>query len=259
MITVISPAKNLDYDTPAHIDTFTQPELLEHSEELMTVCRELSPQQIGSLMKISDKLSGLNAARFSEWAQPFTPDNAKQAVLAFNGDVYTGLDASSLDEDTLSYAQSHLRILSGLYGVLKPLDLMQAYRLEMGTKLENTRGKNLYEFWGTVIAEKLNEALAAEGATQLVNLASNEYFKAVNKKALKADIITPVFKDCKNGQYKVISFYAKKARGMMARYIMENQVTSLEALKAFDVAGYYFSAEATQKENEPVFLRAEQN
>ncbi|MEL7478390.1 MAG: peroxide stress protein YaaA [Pseudomonadota bacterium] len=259
MITVISPAKNLDYDTPAHIDTFTQPELLEHSEELMTVCRELSPQQIGSLMKISDKLSGLNAARFSEWAQPFTPDNAKQAVLAFNGDVYTGLDAASLDEDTLSYAQSHLRILSGLYGVLKPLDLMQAYRLEMGTKLENTRGKNLYEFWGTVIAEKLNEALAAEGATQLVNLASNEYFKAVNKKALKAEIITPIFKDCKNGQYKVISFYAKKARGMMARYIMENQVTSLEALKAFDVAGYYFSEEATQKENEPVFLRAEQN
>ncbi|TMO56202.1 peroxide stress protein YaaA [Pseudoalteromonas phenolica] len=259
MITVISPAKNLDYDTPAHIDTFTQPELLEHSEELMTVCRELSPQQIGSLMKISDKLSGLNAARFSEWAQPFTPENAKQAVLAFNGDVYTGLDAASLNEDSLNYAQSHLRILSGLYGVLKPLDLMQAYRLEMGTKLENTRGKNLYEFWGTVIAEKLNEALAAESATQLVNLASNEYFKAVNKKALKADIITPVFKDCKNGQYKVISFYAKKARGMMARYIMENQVTSLAALKEFDVAGYYFSAEATQKENEPVFLRAEQN
>jgi cytoplasmic iron level regulating protein YaaA (DUF328/UPF0246 family) len=259
MITVISPAKNLDYDTPAHIDTYTQPDLLEHTEELMTVCRELSPQQIGSLMKISDKLSGLNAARFSEWSQPFTQDNSKQAVLAFNGDVYTGLDAGSLDNKALNYAQSHLRILSGLYGVLKPLDLMQAYRLEMGTKLENTRGKNLYEFWGTVIAEKLNETLKETNASQLVNLASNEYFKAVNKKALNADIITPIFKDCKNGQYKVISFYAKKARGMMARYIIENQITSLEALKSFDVAGYYFSAEATQKDNDPVFLRAEQN
>ena len=147
--------------------------------------------------------------------------------MCIRDSVYTGLDAASLDEGTLSYAQSHLRILSGLYGVLKPLDLMQAYRLEMGTKLENTRGKNLYEFWGTVIAEKLNAALAAEGATQLVNLASNEYFKAVNKKALKADIITPVFKDCKNGQYKVISFYAKKARGMMARYIMAVSYTHL--------------------------------
>ena len=159
----------------------------------------------------------------------------------------------------LDYAQSHLRILSGLYGLLKPLDLMQAYRLEMGTKLENSRGKNLYEFWGSIIADKLNEVTKAQDAQYLVNLASNEYFKAVDKKALNAQIITPHFKDCKNGQYKVISFYAKKARGMMARYIIENQVTQLSQLKEFTVAGYYFSAEATTKELEPVFLREEQN
>ena len=259
MITVISPAKNLDYETPATTDKFTQPELLEHSEELMSVCRDLTPAQIGSLMKISDKLAGLNAARFAEWSQPFTQDNAKQAVLAFNGDVYGGLDAQTLSDADLDYAQSHLRILSGLYGVLKPLDLMQAYRLEMGTKLENPRGKNLYEFWGSVIAEKLNTVLAEQDSKYLVNLASNEYFKAVDKKALNAQIITPHFKDCKNGQYKVISFYAKKARGMMARYIIENKITQLSDLKHFTVAGYYFSSDATAKELEPVFLREEQN
>ena len=259
MITVISPAKNLDYDTPPATDKFTQPELLEHSEELMKVCRELTPAQIGSLMKISDKLSGLNAARFSEWSQPFTINNAKQAALAFNGDVYGGLEASTLTASDLDYAQSHLRILSGLYGLLKPLDLMQAYRLEMGTKLENSRGKNLYEFWGSIIADMLNEVTKAQDAQYLVNLASNEYFKAVDKKALNAQIITPQFKDCKNGQYKVISFYAKKARGMMARYIIENQVTQLSQLKEFTVDGYYYSAEATAKELEPVFLRDERN
>ncbi|WP_440055353.1 peroxide stress protein YaaA [Pseudoalteromonas sp. T1lg65] len=258
MITVISPAKNLDYDTPASTDKFSEPELLDHSAELITVCRALSPQQIGSLMKISDKLAGLNAARFADWSQPFNTDNAKQAVLAFNGDVYAGLDASSLTDAQLDYAQSHLRILSGLYGILKPLDLMQAYRLEMGTKLDNPRGKNLYEFWGSIIAEKLNHALQQANTDTLVNLASNEYFKAVDTKALKAQIISPVFKDCKNGQFKVISFYAKKARGMMARYLIENQVNDLESLKQFNVAGYYFSEEATQKPNEPVFLRAEQ-
>ncbi|MCF6438344.1 peroxide stress protein YaaA [Pseudoalteromonas luteoviolacea] len=258
MITVISPAKNLDYDSSAPTKRHTLPELLTHSEALISVCRDLSPQEIGSLMKISDKLAGLNAARFADWSQPFTLENAKQAIFAFNGDVYTGLDATTLPEEVIDYTQQHLRILSGLYGVLKPLDLMQAYRLEMGTKLANTRGKNLYEFWGTVIAEKLNEALSESGSSQLINLASNEYFKAVDKKALNGEIITPIFKDCKNGQYKVISFYAKKARGMMARYIMEHSVKDIESLKAFDVAGYYFSEEATKKANEPVFLREEQ-
>ncbi|KPH64529.1 peroxide stress protein YaaA [Pseudoalteromonas porphyrae] len=259
MITVISPAKNLDFESKASTDKFTQPELLEHSEELMTVCRELTPAQIGSLMKISDKLSGLNAARFSEWSQPFTTDNAKQAVMAFNGDVYGGLDANTLTVDQLDYAQSHLRILSGLYGLLKPLDLMQAYRLEMGTKLDNSRGKNLYEFWGSVIADKLNTVLAEQDSQYLVNLASNEYFKAVDKKTLNAQIITPHFKDCKNGQYKIISFYAKKARGLMARYIIENKITQLSDLKQFTVDGYYYSEEATQKALEPVFMRDEQN
>ncbi|OHU89133.1 MULTISPECIES: peroxide stress protein YaaA [Pseudoalteromonas] len=259
MITVISPAKNLDFETPSHISHFTQPELLQHSEELIKVCRTLSMQQVASLMKISDKLAGLNVARFNDWSVPFTAQNAKQAVLAFNGDVYSGLEANTLSEDALAYAQQHLRILSGLYGVLKPLDLMQAYRLEMGTKLDNPKGKNLYEFWGSIIAQKLNEALAQSKSSQLVNLASNEYFKAVDKKSLEGEIITPVFKDCKNGQYKVISFYAKKARGMMARYIMEQQVTSLDTLREFDMAGYYYSEQATTKANEPVFLREEQN
>ncbi len=259
MITVISPAKNLDFESQPATDKFSHPELLEHSEELMSVCRELTPAQISSLMKISDKLAGLNAARFSEWSQPFTTENAKQAVLAFNGDVYGGLAADTLTAEQLDYAQSHLRILSGLYGLLKPLDLMQAYRLEMGTKLDNSRGKNLYEFWGSIIANKLNTVVAEQDSQYLVNLASNEYFKAVDKKTLSAQIITPHFKDCKNGQYKIISFYAKKARGLMARYIIENKVTQLSQLKQFTVDGYYFSEEATSKELEPVFLRDEQN
>lgn len=258
MITVISPAKNLDYETPAHIQTHTQPELLDYSEELIAVCKELSLQQIASLMKLSDKLAGLNVARYVQWSQPFTQENAKQAVLAFNGDVYTGLDAASLPHSDLEYAQNHLRILSGLYGVLKPLDLMQPYRLEMGTKLDNARGKNLYEFWGGVIANKLNETLQEQDAEYLVNLASNEYFKAVDKKLLNAKIITPVFKDCKNGQYKVISFYAKKARGMMARFLVENKVTTLGDLIKFNVAGYEYSEQLSKKAEEPVFLRAEQ-
>ncbi|ATC97970.1 MAG: peroxide stress protein YaaA [Pseudomonadota bacterium] len=258
MITVISPAKNLDYETPAPSKNHTQPELLAHSKELIEVCRELSAQDLSSLMKISDKLAGLNVARFTEWQTPFNDSNAKQAIYAFNGDVYVGLDAATLSEKALDYAQGHLRILSGLYGILKPLDLMMAYRLEMGTKLTNPRGANLYQFWGSIIAEKLNEVFAEQNTNMLVNLASNEYFKAVDKKALNGEIITPVFKDCKNGQYKVISFYAKKARGLMARYIMEQQVTNMAQLLAFDCAGYYYSEEHTKKANEPVFLRAEQ-
>lgn len=258
MITVISPAKNLDYDTPSPTDLNTYPELLAHSQELITVCRTLAPHDIGSLMKISDKLAGLNAARFEQWSEPFNLENAKQAIFAFNGDVYTGLDASTLTTDSLTYAQDNLRILSGLYGLLKPLDLMQAYRLEMGTKLDNPRGKNLYQFWGTIIADKLNEQLQKQDCQTIVNLASNEYFKAVDKKVLNAQIVTPIFKDCKNGQYKVISFYAKKARGMMARYLIENKVTSLAELEKFDSAGYRFSKEMTSKDNEPVFIREEQ-
>ncbi|KLV07587.1 peroxide stress protein YaaA [Photobacterium ganghwense] len=257
MLIVVSPAKTLDYESPLATQTYTQPELTEHSAELIEVCRELTPAQIASLMKVSDKIAGLNAARFAEWQPEFTTDNARQAILAFKGDVYTGLEAETLDEDGFAYAQQHLRMLSGLYGLLRPLDLMQPYRLEMGTKLENPRGVNLYQFWGDIITDKLNAALAAQGDDVLVNLASNEYFKAVKPKKIAGKIITPVFKDCKNGTYKVISFYAKKARGMMARYILDHKVDSVEGLKAFDTAGYYFvPAESTA--TELVFKREEQ-
>jgi len=256
MLLVVSPAKNLDYESPLATEQFSQPELLAHSKVLMKKCKTLTPADISSLMSISDKLAGLNAARFGEWATPFTPENARQAVLAFNGDVYTGLDAKSFSEKDFTFAQQHMRILSGLYGLLKPLDLMQAYRLEMGKKLDNDRGSNLYQFWGDIITEHLNAAIASQGDNVLINLASNEYFKAVNKKVLKAEVITPAFKDWKNGQFKMISFFAKKARGLMARYIIEHQITDIEKLKAFDVAGYQYDSELS-KGNEWVFTRKE--
>jgi len=256
MLLVVSPAKKLDFDTPLATNEFSQPTLLGHSELLMDRCVKLSPDQIASLMKLSDKLAGLNAARFGEWSLPFSPDNARQAILAFNGDVYTGLDANSFSDTDFSFAQQHFRILSGLYGLLNPLDLMQAYRLEMGTRLDNVRGNNLYQFWGDIITKELNQALTEQGDNILVNLASNEYFKAVNKKTLKAEIITPQFKDWKNDQYKMISFFAKKARGLMARFIIQNQLTDIEQLKTFDLAGYEFNADLTQG-NEWVFTRKE--
>ncbi|MGF1685560.1 peroxide stress protein YaaA [Photobacterium japonica] len=257
MLIVVSPAKTLDYESPLATATYTQPELTAHSAALIEVCRELTPVDIASLMKVSDKIAGLNAARFAEWHPDFTPDNARQAILAFKGDVYTGLAAETLSEADFAYAQQHFRMLSGLYGLLRPLDLMQPYRLEMGTKLANPRGTNLYQFWGDIITDKLNVALAEQGDDVLVNLASNEYFKAVKPKKLAGKIITPVFKDAKNGTYKVISFYAKKARGMMARYLIENQIETVEGIQAFDVAGYYFvPAESTA--TELVFKREEQ-
>ena len=258
MLIVVSPAKNLDYQSPVATNKYTQPELLEHSKVLVDRCLTLSPADLSSLMGISDKLAGLNAARFGQWSLPFTTTNARQAILAFNGDVYTGLDAASFSEDDFNFAQQHLRILSGLYGVLKPLDLMQPYRLEMGTKLENERGSNLYQFWGDIITDKINQALAEQGDNILINLASNEYFKAVKKKQLKGDIITPAFKDWKNGQYKMISFFAKKARGLMARYIIKNKLNQVEQLKEFDLAGYGFNEELTQGNNW-VFTRRENN
>jgi cytoplasmic iron level regulating protein YaaA (DUF328/UPF0246 family) len=257
MLFVVSPAKNLDYETPAATEQYTQPQLLDDAQTLVERCRELSPQELGSLMKISDKLAGLNAARFTEWHTPFTPENAKQAVFAFNGDVYSGLDADSLDAKAIEYAQDHMRILSGLYGVLRPLDLMQPYRLEMGTRLQNSGGKDLYQFWGDKITEQLNQDLARLDQSVLVNLASNEYFKSVNPKKLRANILTPVFKDTKNGQLKVISFYAKKARGMMARYIVEQRPQTADDLKGFDHAGYYYD-DSLSSDNELVFCRAEQ-
>ena len=258
MLVVVSPAKNLDFESDIPVKQFTQPAMLEDTEKLMEVCRTLSPADLSSLMKISDKLATLNANRFAEFTTPFTPDNARQAMYAFNGDVYTGLDAYSLDSDTVAYAQKHLRILSGLYGLLRPLDLMQAYRLEMGTKLANPEGKDLYAFWDDRITYVLNKALEAQGDNVLINLASNEYFKAVKKKSLDGMIITPTFKDCKNGQYKIISFFAKKARGLMARYILENRVEDVEGLKNFEVDGYVFSEEQSSS-TELVYLRNQES
>ncbi len=256
MLLVVSPAKNLDYESPVATEQFSQPALLKHSKVLIKKCKTLTPADISSLMGISDKLAGLNAARFGQWSTPFTPENSRQAVLAFNGDVYAGLDAKTFSEADFAFAQQHMRILSGLYGLLKPLDLMQAYRLEMGKKLDNERGSNLYQFWGDIITEHLNAAIAEQGDNILINLASNEYFKAVNKKVLQAEVITPAFKDWKNGQYKMISFFAKKARGLMARYIIENQISDIEKLKAFDVAGYQYSEEFS-KGTDWVFTRKE--
>jgi cytoplasmic iron level regulating protein YaaA (DUF328/UPF0246 family) len=257
MLLVVSPAKNLDYDTPAITSTFSMPEMLGDASELIETCRTLTPADVSSLMSISDKLAGLNVARYESWSTPFTTDNAKQALLAFNGDVYTGLEASSFSEDDFDFAQKHLRILSGLYGLLKPLDLMQPYRLEMGTKLASNRGKNLYEFWGDSITKKLNEVMSSNSDEVLVNLASNEYFKSVVAKSLNNPIITPVFKDKKNGQYKIISFFAKKARGMMARYIIQNRLTQVEQLQEFDLGGYQYSQKDSDNK-QMVFTREEQ-
>ena len=256
MLLVVSPAKNLDFESPLPTDKYSQPELLAHSKTLISHCIKLTPVDISTLMSISDKLAGLNAARFGEWSMPFTVDNARQAVLAFNGDVYTGLDAKTFSADDFDFAQKHMRILSGLYGLLKPLDLMQAYRLEMGTRLANERGSNLYQFWGDIITDSVNQALEEQGDNVLINLASNEYFKSVKKKNLKGEIITPAFKDWKNGQFKIISFFAKKARGLMARYIIEHRLTDVEQLKAFDVAGYQYSEDLSQG-NDWVFTRKE--
>ena len=249
MILVISPAKALDYETPPTTATFTQPDFLDQSAELIDILREKSPAQIAELMSLSDQLSSLNVARYASWSRPFAADNAKQALLAFNGDVYEGLDATSLTQADLAWAQDHLRILSVLYGVLRPLDLMQAYRLEMGTRLANPRGKNLYEFWGERITDELNRLLAREedaGRERvLVNLASDEYFKSVKPKKVKGRIVTPVFEDWKGGRYKIISFYAKRARGLMSRYVITKRIDEVEALQGFDAEGYAFAADAS--------------
>lgn len=257
MLVIISPAKTLDYESPLATERFTQPELLDQSQKLIKICRKLTPAQISGLMHISDKLAGLNAARFGEWQPDFTPDNARQALLAFKGDVYTGLQAQDFSEENFDFAQQHLRMLSGLYGVLRPLDLMMPYRLEMGIKLENPQGKDLYSFWGDRITEKLNQALEQQGDDVVVNLASDEYFKSVKPAKLRGSLIKPVFLDEKNGKYKVISFYAKKARGLMSRFIIKNRLSRSEQLVDFNLEGYAFD-EAASVGNELVFKRPEQ-
>jgi cytoplasmic iron level regulating protein YaaA (DUF328/UPF0246 family) len=242
MLIVLSPAKTLDYETPPTTAAHTVPDFIPHSAQLVDILKRHSPAQIGELMSISDALATLNANRFAEWSTSFSFDNAKQAILAFNGDVYEGLDAPTLKPKQLDYAQAHIRILSGLYGVLRPLDLMQPYRLEMGTRLANPRGKDLYAFWGTIVTEALNHAIEGQRAGALVNLASDEYFRSVKPKQLKVPVITPVFEDWKGGKYKVISFFAKRARGLMARFAAVNGIRQPEKLKAFDSEGYAFDA-----------------
>jgi len=246
MLFLLSPAKALDYDTPAHVTSHTQPLFTRQSAELIEVLKTQSPQQISQLMKLSDKLSGLNVARYEAWSPKFTAKNSKQAALAFNGDVYEGLDAKALSEPDLQWAQAHVCILSGLYGVLRPLDWMQPYRLEMGTALATARGKNLYQFWGSEISNYLNERAAADASPVLVNLASEEYFKAVDRKALKPRVVTCVFQELKAGQYKIISFMAKRARGLMVRYAVEHKLDSVKKLASFNLEGYDFSPDASE-------------
>ena len=254
MIIVISPAKTLDFDSPLNTRRATQPAFLERSEELIEKLVQFSPNQLGKLMKISHELSELNVERNLNWSRPFNRKNARPALMTFKGDVYLGLKAEEFTDRDIDYAQNHLRILSGLYGILRPLDLMQAYRLEMGTRLKTGRGKDLYEFWGDQISTSLNKQLKKSGSNLLLNLASNEYFGAVDQNTLKAEIISPVFKDWKNGEYKLISFFAKKARGSMAAWVIKNQVKVSLDLRDFDVDGYRYSPEQSS-ESKPVFLR----
>ncbi|MDF7676128.1 peroxide stress protein YaaA [Neisseriaceae bacterium ESL0693] len=256
MYFVLSPAKKLNEQDKAPISQYTQPGLLEHSQQLMPILKSLAPQDIASLIGISDKLALLNAERFQQWHTPFTPENAKQAIYLFNGDVYDGINAYQLSTAAMDYLQNHAGILSGLYGLLRPLDLIQPYRLEMGTKLANNRGADLYAFWQPYLTPMINQHLASQQDNVLINLASQEYFKAIQPAKLNARIITPVFKDQKNGQYKIISFYAKRARGLMMRYAAENQLTQPEQLKQFDSEGYYFD-KASSTEQQWVFLRDE--
>lgn len=239
MLFLISPAKALDYDTPPVTATHTQPLFVPQAAELIEVLRQKSPQDIASLMSLSDALAGLNVGRYQAWQPSFTPANAKQAVLAFNGDVYEGLDAKTLSEADLTWAQAHLCILSGLYGVLRPLDLMQPYRLEMGTRLATARGKNLYQFWGERIAQYLNERARADATPVVINLASEEYFKSVDRKVLQPRVVNCVFEEHRGGgQYKVISFMAKRARGLMVRYAVQHRAQRPEDLLGFDLEGY---------------------
>lgn len=249
---VISPAKSLNFETPAPTSLHTQGVFLDKAEKLSTVLKKKSAKAISKLMNVSDNLGQLNYERNQAWSLPFTPSNAKQAIYAFTGDVFRGLDAMSLSAEKIPQLQDKLRIISGQYGLLKPLDLMQAYRLEMGTKLKVGRNDNLYQFWGSDITNALNEELQ-EGEL-FVNLASNEYFKAIKKKELNAEVITPVFKDFKNGQYKTIMTFAKQARGYMVRYIIENDAETIEDLKGFNSEGYQYD-DNLSTETELVFTR----
>lgn len=254
MIIILSPAKTLDFSKQTITKHESQIEFLEQAQTLANILKTYTATEIGDMMSISPKLSQLNFDRFQKWEHPFDPNMTKQALLAFKGDVYEGINAETFSPRDFEEAQIKLRILSGLYGILKPMDMILPYRLEMGTKLDNEKGTNLYTFWGDMLTENLNHDLMKNG-NLLINLASNEYFKALKNKKLKADIVTPVFKDFKNGTYKMISFYAKKARGLMTRFIIQNRLTDAEDLKHFDLEGYSFNSKLTVKTNELVFTR----
>lgn len=256
MLTVISPAKTLDYETPPLTEDFTQPSQLTQSRKLVRRLRQLGSDDIARLMNVSDNLAELNRKRYRQWKTPFKPENARQALFAFKGDVYLGLDAYSLNRDSIDYAQQHLRILSGLYGLLRPLDLMQPYRLEMGTRLDTDSGSNLYQFWDDRITRALNQELKRIGTDSLINLASNEYFKAVKLNKLKADIITPKFRELRNGEFQFISFSAKKARGLMARFMIDQRIDTAEGLKDFSDEGYRFAPKLSS-EHDWVFTRTQ--
>ena len=260
MLIVLSPAKSLDFDTPPHIQTATQPLFVEQSTALIELLRAYDVPALAHLMHLSDKLATLNVARNNEWQPTFAAGSAKQAILAFNGDVYEGFNASTLSGKELKVAQGHVRILSGLYGLLRPLDFMRAYRLEMGTALANEQGANLYAFWGETLAAHLNEELSTHRSKHLINLASDEYFKAVSLSTLQYPVIQPVFQDEKNGQYKIISFFAKRARGVMARWVVQHKISKPELLKDFSEEGYRFLEEKKGKHGatQLVFVRDEQ-
>ena len=254
MLFLLSPAKTLDYESPLPPVQTSAPQFVAQSADLINTLKKKSPKQIAALMDLSAPLAQLNADRFKAWSPAFTQDNARPAVLAFNGDVYEGLDAKSLNPQDLQWAQDHVAILSGLYGVLKPLDLMQPYRLEMGTALKHGKAHNLYQFWGSQLALHLNAQLAKEKDPVIVNLASQEYFKAVDRKMLQAKVIECVFQDHKNGQYKIISFFAKRARGLMARYAIQHQLKTPQALQKFNLEGYAF-APSVSSDDTLVFRR----
>lgn len=256
MLTVISPAKTLDFESELPTDTYTQPKFKKQSAELIDLLRGFKPDALSDLMHISEKLAHLNVDRYEAWQTRHTTGNSRQAIFAFKGDVYLGLEAHKFSQTDCEFAQGHLRILSGLYGVLRPLDLMQAYRLEMGSKLSNIKGDNLYDFWGNQVTTTLNRQAKSNDDPAILNLASNEYFKVIKKDELKVPVVSPVFKDEKNGKFKIISFFAKKARGMMSGWVIQNQITEPTELKKFKVGGYLYSAKDSTDEK-PVFLRKE--
>ena len=257
MIHLLSPAKSLDFNQETPLDEYSVPNYLENSEKLIKKLSKFSHKKLKSLMSISDDLARLNADRYSEWkGKREIGATSRQALFVFTGDVYQGLDAKTLSKSSIEYAQNHLLILSGLYGALRPLDIIEPYRLEMGTRLKVGRPNNLYEFWGSQPTDLINDQLKNQHEKTIINLASNEYFKVVNSKKLDGDIISPVFKDAKNGQYKIISFFAKKARGLMSRYIIDNKIANSDELQGFDLDGYRFNSEMSTR-NKPVFTREE--